>query len=47
VITADVPPGALSFTRAPVTEIADGAARFRERRVAFRERHAKKGAKPS
>jgi bifunctional UDP-N-acetylglucosamine pyrophosphorylase / glucosamine-1-phosphate N-acetyltransferase len=47
VITADVPPGALSFTRPPVTEIADGAARFRERRVAFRERHAKKGAKPS
>ena len=33
VITADVPAGALSFTRSPVTEIAGGAERFRERRI--------------
>jgi hypothetical protein len=33
VITADVPAGALTFTRPPVTEIAGGASRFRERRV--------------
>ena len=45
VITADVPAGALSFTRPPVTEIAEGAARFRERRVKFRERHPDKVAK--
>ena len=47
VITADVPPGALAVTRPAVTELADGAARFRERRVAFRARHAAKLAKPS
>jgi len=47
VITADVPPGALTFTRPATTEAADGAARFRERRVAFRARHAAKLAKPS
>jgi bifunctional N-acetylglucosamine-1-phosphate-uridyltransferase/glucosamine-1-phosphate-acetyltransferase GlmU-like protein len=33
VISADVPAGALTFTRPAVTEIAGGAARFRERRV--------------
>ncbi len=45
VITADVPAGSLSFTRPPVTEIADGAARFRERRVKFRQRYPNKLAK--
>jgi bifunctional UDP-N-acetylglucosamine pyrophosphorylase/glucosamine-1-phosphate N-acetyltransferase len=33
VITADVPAGSLTFTRPPVTEIAGGAGRFRERRI--------------
>ncbi|MEJ0070449.1 MAG: bifunctional UDP-N-acetylglucosamine diphosphorylase/glucosamine-1-phosphate N-acetyltransferase GlmU [Pseudomonadota bacterium] len=33
VITVDVPAGSLTFTRAPVTEIAGGAGRFRERRI--------------
>jgi bifunctional UDP-N-acetylglucosamine pyrophosphorylase/glucosamine-1-phosphate N-acetyltransferase len=45
VITADVPPGALALTRAAPTEVADGAARFRERRVAFRARARDKLAK--
>jgi len=33
VITADVAPGALTFTRGPLVERADGARRFRERRT--------------
>ncbi|MBI3513785.1 MAG: bifunctional UDP-N-acetylglucosamine diphosphorylase/glucosamine-1-phosphate N-acetyltransferase GlmU [Proteobacteria bacterium] len=45
VITADVPAGALAFNRAPPTEVADGVARFRERRVKFRERARDKQAK--
>ncbi len=45
VITADVPSGALAVTRAPVNQSDDGAARFRERRVKFRERHPDKIAK--
>jgi bifunctional UDP-N-acetylglucosamine pyrophosphorylase/glucosamine-1-phosphate N-acetyltransferase len=43
VITADVPPGALHLTRAPVTDIEGGAAGFRERRIKFRERRKAAG----
>lgn len=45
VITADVPPGALHFNRASVTDLKDGAAGFRERRIKFRERNKAKQAK--
>jgi bifunctional UDP-N-acetylglucosamine pyrophosphorylase/glucosamine-1-phosphate N-acetyltransferase len=41
VITADVPAGSLTFTRPPVTEIADGAGRFRERRIRTKAKPAK------
>jgi bifunctional UDP-N-acetylglucosamine pyrophosphorylase/glucosamine-1-phosphate N-acetyltransferase len=41
VITADVPAGALTFTRPPVTEIAGGAGRFRERRTRLETKPAK------
>jgi hypothetical protein len=36
-----VPAGSLTFTRPPVTEIADGAGRFRERRIRTKAKPAK------